>query len=114
MVGGALYMNPFTAKIYKKYQSHPSMKIWTNQKKYLTGVFLVAGFIPNLFIITTYQFLAPISVMNLSLILFGVRIIPRMCDMWMQTSYPNKILLVELINGAILSFVISFMITTIL
>jgi len=109
IVGGILYMNPFIAKIYKKYHKHPSMKHFSSQKNYLIGVFSVAGLIPILLSYIAFQFLQPISWILFGSILFLVRIIPRFCDMWMQTSYPNKILFIELINGLILSFVISFM-----
>ena len=109
IVGGAVYMNPLTAKIYKKYEKHPSMKKWKTKTKYLTGVFFVAGLIPILLIAIAYQYLTPINWLLFGLILFGIRIIPRFCDMWMQTAYPNKILLIEIVNGLILSFVIAFM-----
>jgi len=46
-----------------------------------------------------------------SLILIGVRIIPRFLDMWIQTNYPEKLLLVELINGTIGSLITAFVLT---
>jgi len=109
ILGGILYMNPFIAKIYKKYHKHPSMKHFSNQKNYLTGVFFVAGFIPIILILFAYQFIVPINWIIFGFILFMFRIIPRFCDMWMQTSYPNTLLIIELINGLILSFIIAFM-----
>jgi hypothetical protein len=109
IIGGILYMNPIISKIYKKYNKHPSMKHFSSQRKYLIGVFLIAGFIPIFLSYIAYSFISPINVFAFGMILSGVRIIPRLCDMWMQTSYPNKILTIELINGIILSFVIAFM-----
>lgn len=35
IVGGALYMNPFVAKIYKDAQGLPGVKKWLNVPKYL-------------------------------------------------------------------------------
>jgi len=111
IAGGILYMNPVIAKIYKKYKSHPSMKVWSSQPKYMAGVFFVAGFVPVLLIAIAYSFISPISVIAFGLIISGVRIIPRFCDAWSQTSYPNTILIIELVNGVILSFVIVYMLS---
>lgn len=114
VVGGFLYMNPFTAKIYKKFQRHRSMKRWKTQPRYLIGVFLVAGFMPNLLITITHSFIPGLGVLGFGLLLVGVRIVPRLCDMWMQTSYPDKILAIELMNGIVLSFVTAFMLEEVL
>ncbi len=111
VAGGVLYMNPFVAKIYDKNKSHPSMKNWSTQGKFLIGTFFVAGFIPILLTTIAYQYIKPLDFVILALILIGVRIIPRACDAWMQTSYPNVILLIELINGAILSVLIAYFLT---
>lgn len=111
LVGGIIYMNPFVSRIYKKYEKHPSMKEFSSRKRYLSGVFFVAGLVPVFFITISYEYIKPISFVNLALIISAIRIIPRMCDMWMQTSYPNKLLAIELVNGIILSFVISYIIT---
>jgi hypothetical protein len=40
------------------------------------------------------------------LILIAVKIFPRFFDMWIQTTYPNRLLAVEFVNGTIGSFVI--------
>jgi hypothetical protein len=109
IVGGIVYMNPWVAKIYAKYRKHPSMKHFKTQGRYLVGVFLVAGLLPIFLIAVAYYYIAPINWILLGFILVAVRIIPRLCDMWMQTSYPNKLLQIELINGIILSFVIAGM-----
>lgn len=113
VAGGILYMNPHVAKIYKKYQKHPSMKKWSSRKQYFTGIFFVAGFIPILLIAFVYDYIPYISAVEFGFLLVGVRVIPRLCDMWMQTSYPNKILGVEFVNGTILSFIIAFMLSII-
>ncbi|MBU2028536.1 hypothetical protein KJ761_01435 [Patescibacteria group bacterium] len=111
LVGGVLYMNPLVAKIYQQYADHPSMKKWPTHGQYFTGVFFVSGFIPILLITMAYAYIGPLNFIILGLILSGVRIIPRLCDMWMQTSYPNRLLQIELVNGVILSFVIAYVFT---
>jgi hypothetical protein len=109
LAGGILYLNPPVAEIYKKYADHPSMKKWPTRGQYFTRVFFIAGFAPILFITAAYAHIGHLNFVAFGLILSGVRIIPRLCDMWTQTAYPNKILLIELINGIILSFVIAYM-----
>lgn len=109
IAGGIVYMNPFVAKIYKELHNHPSMKHFSSQGKYLANVFLVAGLIPIIFCAIIYINIGPISFLKFGVLLSFVRIIPRLCDMWIQTSYPNKLLVIELTNGCILSFVIAYM-----
>lgn len=40
-------------------------------------------------------------------ILVGVKIIPRLFDMYLQSTYPNKLLTIEFINGVIGSFIMA-------
>jgi hypothetical protein len=81
------------------------MKHWPTQKAYLTVTFLVAGFIPNSIAVAVYLLLPAVGWVWFGLGLFGVRIIPRFCDAWVQTSYPKALLLIEVVNGFILSLV---------
>lgn len=114
VVGGIVYMNPATAKIYKSYARHPSMKVWKTRQGYLLSVFFLGGVllcVPGAFI---YYLLKPslsgeflIDSLFFTSILVVVGIIPRGVNMWIQSSYPNKLLLIELFNGTILSFVVS-------
>lgn len=107
IVGGIVYMNPFVAKIYRKYKDHPCMKKWSSQRSYLLGVYLIAGLVPILAASFIYYYIAPVGIFYLTLLLVGLHIVPRMCDMYVQTSYPNKLLFVELVNGVVLSFVVA-------
>jgi len=109
IAGGILYMNPPVANIYRKYEDHPGMKKWDNPIKYLVTMYLLGVLIPCMIFSFVFYFLSPIGILPFGLILVGVRIIPRLIDMWIQTSYPNKILAIELINGTILSFLASFL-----
>jgi hypothetical protein len=108
IAGGILYMNPPVANIYRKFEDHPGMKKWESQKKYLVTMYLLGALIPCLIFAFVYEFLSPIGMLPFALILVGVRIIPRLIDMWIQTSYPNKILAIELVNGILLSFLAAF------
>jgi hypothetical protein len=108
IVGGVVYMNPLVAKIYKKYENHPAMKKWPSKGKYLLSTLLIAGFIPILGIIIIYNYISPLNTLYLGLLLIIIRVVPRLCDTWVQTSYPNKIIFIELINGSILSLIIAY------
>ena len=112
IAGGILYMNPIVANIYKQFENHPSMKIWETQKKYLLATYVVAGFLPILVITFAYNLIKPTDFLILGVLLVAIRVIPRLCDNWVQTSYPNKILLIELLNGTFLNFLIALLITT--
>ncbi len=113
IVVGFLYQNPVVARIYKNESSHPGVKKWENKTRYIVSMFL--GTQIEIYIITVvYIFL--ISLMGktisntviLGFIIAGVRIYPRFWNMWIQSSYPNRLLLVEIINGIIGTFVMVF------
>ena len=116
IAGSALYMNPYIAGIYNKYKDHRSMKKWPTRGKYLGSMY---GFIlvQCLIFAFVYAFVAPVfpeglllQTIYFGLILTGIKIVPRALDMFMQTCYPNKLLLIEFINGTIGSFIIALVI----
>ncbi len=115
IVGGILYLNPFVAKIYREFENSPGLKKWNNNKKYLLNMYLFGILIQCLLFAAVYFFIKPLFPGNLTLntlyfglILVAVKIFPRLFDMWMQSTYPHKLLVVEFVNGTIGSFIISF------
>jgi len=121
IIGGALYMNPIVAKIYKNLENSPGLKKWEDTKKYLINMYVFGILIQCLLFALVYSFIKPILPGSLALntiffglILIAVKIFPRLFDMWMQSTYPNKLLVVELVNGTIGSFVIAFILTLII
>ncbi|MBU1118813.1 hypothetical protein KKH43_02955 [Patescibacteria group bacterium] len=116
IVGGALYLNPLVAKMYKNAEGSPGLKKWSSNPKYLTFQYLGA-LVQCLLWAVVFAFIQPIfpeSIMltglYFGLVLVAIKIIPRGYDMWIQTTYPNKLLVVEFVNGTIGSFVIAFVI----
>ena len=115
LVAAMLYMNPFVTKIYKKHKKHPAINNHSTDKKFMIDMVVLGMFIPSFIAATTYSYLKPgLHIINgdlgsmalvLAFMLIGIRIIPRFFDMNMLTSYPKKLLFIELINGIILSFV---------
>ena len=113
ILGGALYMNPFIAKIYHSAEYSPALKKWPNVPKYLGTMFLFT-FVQGFFFALVYLFMKsilPVETISrgltFGLILIAIKIIPRFLDMWIQSTYPNRLLIVELINGSIGSFIMA-------
>jgi len=112
IVGGALYMNPFVAKMYKNAEKSPAVKKWPSVQKYMG--FQYAGVLAQCLLWAfVFAFIKPVLPGELltksivfGLILIAVKIFPRFFDMWIQSTYPNKLLAVEFVNGTIGSFVI--------
>lgn len=113
VVVGALYQNPFVAKFYKAATGEPGFKAWPDQKKYLVSMFL--GTQVEVFILTgAYLYLRQLfanpdsmgTALLLSAFLAAIRVYPRFWNMWIQSTYPNKLLAVEFVNGIIGTFVI--------
>jgi hypothetical protein len=111
VIGGALYMNPVTDKIYKS-ADNSAVREWPSLSKYL-GLMFLGG------VLAQYTLWALVFVLVkpalpggafsqgivFGLVLIAIKIWPRFFDMWIQTTYPNRKLVVELINGSIGSFV---------
>lgn len=114
IVGGALYMNPVIAGIYKKYEDLPVMKRWPDVAKYLGTMYLGGCLVQCLlaaFVFALVKSALP-GGMFLQGIIFGlaliaIKIFTRFFDMWIQTTYPNKLLAIEFVNGSIGSMVIA-------
>lgn len=113
IIVGLLYQNPLVSKLYKQAAGDPGVKKWKSQPKYLISMFL--GTQIEIYIMTvSFIFLVSIlgkTILNtlvLALIFTGIRVYPRFWNMWIQSTYPNKLLIVELINGSIGTFIIIF------
>ena len=112
-VVGLLYMNPFVARIYGEAQGHPAIRVWENQKEYLVKMF--AGTQIEIFILTgAYLYFRRLFpdptglgvALIISCILSAIRVYPRFWNMWIQSTYPVKLLIVEVVNGIIGTFVV--------
>ena len=113
IVGGALYMNPFVAKIFKDAENSPALKKWPNVPKYLGLQFIGGALAQCLLWAFVFALVKPalpegtwLKGVAFGLIVVAVKIYPRFFDMWIQSTYPNRLLAVELVNGTIGSFII--------
>ncbi len=113
IVGGVLYMNPFIARIYKEAESSPAVKKWPSLPKYI-GLMFTGGNLAQCllwaFVFALVESALPADTLLrgtvFGIILIAVKIFPRFFDMWIQTTYPNKLLAIEFVNGTIGSFII--------
>jgi predicted membrane-bound spermidine synthase len=112
IVGGALYMNPLIAKIYKDAEDSPALKKWPSVPRYISLQYIgiLAQCLLWAFVFALVKPVLPggllVKGIVFGLVLTAVKIFPRFFDMWIQSTYPNKLLGVEFINGTIGSFVI--------
>lgn len=113
VIVGILYQNPIVSKIYKSFEDHPAVKKWGNHNKYILSMFL--GTQVEIFIITLGYIVFSmslgmdvISTLIIASIFAGIRVYPRFWNMWIQSNYPNKLLIIEIVNGTISTFVIVF------
>ena len=113
VVTGILYQNPFTARLYKKSEDDPGLRKWNSQKKYILAMFLgtqVEVYIlsAGYFILTGFIGVSAVIALLTAAVFSGIRVYPRFWNMWIQTTYPRRLLAVEVINGCIGTFVIIF------
>jgi len=114
-IGAIVYMNPFVAKIYTHYEDDPTVKNRKNLKTFLINTFVFSIFIQSILFAFVYAYIQPIlpGTLYLNTLYFGIilillKILPRFFDMWVQSKYPTTLLFIEIINGAIGSFVMAF------
>ncbi len=112
-VVGALYGNPWVNRWYQHAQHHvPGVRKWVSQPKYLVAQFL--GTQVEVFILTAGFFwlrssIGPSGMAGtawLALLFAGIRVYCRFWNMWIQSTYPRRLLVVEAINGTISTFTI--------
>jgi hypothetical protein len=104
---GILYGNPVIDALYKRAMLvEPGVRKWPSKLRYLITQFL--GTQLEVFVLTAaYLVMRPfIGAATLALVLAAVRLYPRFWNMWIQTTYPRSLLVVEFVNGMIGTFVI--------
>ena len=114
VVIGILYGNPLVDRISAKAEAQsPAVKQWATKRKYYVTQFL--GTQVEVYILTiAFVWLRPLvgfsayeGAILLGLLLAAVRVYPRFWNMWIQTTYPTRLLVVEVVNGTIGTLAIS-------
>ena len=119
IIGGVLYMNPVVAKIFKSEKSSAVRKM--GGKGYMVSMYIMGCLLPSLLFAFVFYFVRPalpgallMDTVLFGLILVTVRVVPRMIDMGLLTTYPRKLLAVDVVNGSIASFVIALVLALML
>jgi hypothetical protein len=105
---GLLYGNPAVDLEYTRaIADNPAMRRWPSKARYLATQFL--GTQLEVYLVTAaFVWLRPsvtasgfAGALLLGGVLAAVRVYPRFWNMWIQTTYPKRLLGVELVNGTI-------------
>ncbi len=113
VVTGALYGNPLVDGLYQQaMKDEPGVKDWPSRPRYL--VTQVSGTQVEIWILALgYFWLRPLLGMEglggavaLAVLFSGVRVYPRFWNMWIQSTYPNRLLAIEAVFGVISTFTI--------
>ena len=112
VVIGILYGNPLTDRISAGAEAEsPAVRKWPSQVRYFVTQFF--GTQVEVYILTfAFVWLRPLVGLNgyggllLGLLFAAIRVYPRFWNMWIQTTYPLRLLLVEVVNGTIGTLVI--------
>jgi hypothetical protein len=102
-----LYANPITDHFSRGLEQAASVKQWRSKPRYFVTQFL--GTQVEVYILTTaVLWLRPLlplagfgGAFALGGLLAATRVYPRFWNMWIQTTYPNRLLAIEVINGTI-------------
>jgi hypothetical protein len=102
-----LYGNPIVDAYSREANKHASVKQWPTQADYFIRQFF--GTQVEIYILTfAFFWIRPMTAatgyagaLEVGLLLSALRVYPRFWNMWIQTSFPNRLLLVEVINGTI-------------
>jgi hypothetical protein len=108
-----LYANPITDRLSAELEKSPAVKQWASKPKYFVTQFF--GTQVEVYILTVAFFwLRPLigepgyaGALMLGLLLAATRVYPRFWNMWIQTTYPNLLLAIEVINGTLGTFAIA-------
>ncbi len=113
MITGALYGNPLVDGIYARaMKEEPGVKDWPSKPKYLLTQIL--GTQVEVYILAfAYAWLRPLLDMEpmaatlvLGVAFSGIRVYPRSWNMWIQSTYPNRMIAIETVAGVISTFTI--------
>jgi len=113
LVVGALYGNRLVDGVYAAAMAgEPGVRKWPSKPRYMITQFL--GTQVEVYLLSlAFVWLRPMVAVEglggallLGLILAGIRVYPRFWNMWIQSTYPNRLLAIELVNGTLSTFVV--------
>src|SRR5262249_10552936 len=110
----ALYANPLTDRLSRDLEKTAAVKQWPSQPRYFVTQFF--GTQVEVYLLTTgFLWLRPFvnlpgyaGAFALGILLAATRVYPRFWNMWIQTTYPNRLLAIEVVNGTLGTLAIIF------
>jgi hypothetical protein len=114
-VVGVLYGNPWIDGLYRRaMETEPGVRRWSSKPKYLLTQFL--GTQLEVYALSLAFFwvrsLGAAStgpaVLTAGLVFAALRVYPRFWNMFIQSTYPRRLLAVELVNGVLSTLVVVF------
>lgn len=102
-----IYLNPWVDRLYRRARRERVVHRWkTNQE--MIWVLYVNILIQSILLAFVYLLVKGAlgdsilsSVLFFWLMIFGLKLIPRFLDIWIETNYPRGLLLIELLAGAV-------------
>jgi hypothetical protein len=105
---GMAYANPIVERLSGDLEAtSPAAKQWPSKPRYFITQLL--GTQVEVYLITTgFVWLRPLLGIDgyaggllLGLLFAGIRVYPRFWNMWIQTTYPPRLLAIEVVNGTL-------------
>jgi len=118
--GNLLYLNPWCRRLFNSYHGHPSMKsveAFGGEKKWvmlMTASGIYIGFLQVAFFCMMIPLLPQTWLLRgivFGLLIWGLRSVPEAFNQWLLFTYPNPLILVQLVNtfiGTVLFFGIPY------
>lgn len=102
-----LYGNPVVDAYSREANRHVSVKQWPTQAAYFVRQFF--GTQVEVYLMTVaFVWLRPATAapgyagaLEVGAMIAALRVYPRFWNMWIQTTFPNRLLLVEVVNGTL-------------
>jgi len=110
---GILYGNPYVDRIYvAASDASPAVRSWASKPRYLVTQF-VGTQVEVYLIAIGFAWLYPhvpaggsTGALLLGALFAALRVYPRFWNMWIQSTYPRRLLATEVVNGVIGTFVV--------
>ncbi|PZS30676.1 MAG: hypothetical protein DLM58_13255 [Pseudonocardiales bacterium] len=110
---GILYGNPVVDRMYVlAADASPAVRGWPSKSRYLITQFLgtqIEVYVIAIGFAWLYQHLPAdglAAALLLGTLFAGLRVYPRFWNMWIQSTYPRRLLVTEAVNGIIGTYVI--------
>jgi len=113
VVTGGLYGNPVVDGIYSRaMKEEAGVKDWPSKARYL--ITQILGTQVEIYILAfSYAWLRPLldvdglnGALLLGVAFCGIRVYPRSWNMWIQSTYPNRLIGIETLVGVISTFTV--------